>query len=193
MLFEFRKGVSVGTARKHIQNVYLDHATGIRVIKLSRFHQANFILKLQPHFGKKFLASMKTLCLHSWTINRWFPKKRLLRVWKPLFQLSFLIWWGLVRHSPKEQNTLDHGSAAMYVMLRHEMLRLLDRISDEKGIIYDSVTNKDTNKVVNVQNSCLNHSMKVMLSFWWNCRCIIHWSSSIRQKSSFNEILRATH
>ena len=33
MLYEFRKGVSVGTAQKNIQDIYLDRAPALRTVK----------------------------------------------------------------------------------------------------------------------------------------------------------------
>ncbi|CAK9829710.1 hypothetical protein ANTRET_LOCUS7005 [Anthophora retusa] len=46
MLYEFRKGVSVGITTKHIQDVYLDRAPALRIVKnwFGRFWKGDFNL-----------------------------------------------------------------------------------------------------------------------------------------------------
>lgn len=50
MLYEFRKGISVGTATKNIQDVYLDRAPALRTVKkwFGRFRNGDFNLDDQP-------------------------------------------------------------------------------------------------------------------------------------------------
>lgn len=50
MLYEFRKRITVGAATKNIQNVYLDRAPALRMIKkwFAKFHRGDFILEDEP-------------------------------------------------------------------------------------------------------------------------------------------------
>ena len=50
MLYEFRKGVSVGTAQKNIQDVYLDCAPALWTVKkwFGRFQNGDFNMDDQP-------------------------------------------------------------------------------------------------------------------------------------------------
>ncbi|XP_077291831.1 histone-lysine N-methyltransferase SETMAR-like [Arctopsyche grandis] len=54
MLYEFRKGVSVGTAQKNIQEVYLDHAPALRTVKkwFCKFRNGDFNMEDQPRSGR---------------------------------------------------------------------------------------------------------------------------------------------
>jgi len=50
MLYEFRKGITVGNATKNIQEVYLNHAPALRTVKkwFAKFRCGNFDLKDEP-------------------------------------------------------------------------------------------------------------------------------------------------
>lgn len=54
MLYEFRKGVSVGIAQKNIQTVYLDRAPALRTVKkwFGRFRNGDFNMEDQPRSGR---------------------------------------------------------------------------------------------------------------------------------------------
>ena len=54
MLYEFWKGVSVGTAQKNIQDIYLDRAPALRTVKkwFGRFRNGDFNMDDQPRSGR---------------------------------------------------------------------------------------------------------------------------------------------
>lgn len=54
MLYEFKKGVSVGTVTKNIQDIYLDRAPALRTVKMwfSRFQSGDFNLNDKLRSGR---------------------------------------------------------------------------------------------------------------------------------------------
>ncbi|EFN70113.1 Histone-lysine N-methyltransferase SETMAR, partial [Camponotus floridanus] len=54
MLYEFRKGITVGAATKNIQEVYLNRAPALRTVKkwFAKFRRGDFDLGDEPRSGR---------------------------------------------------------------------------------------------------------------------------------------------
>lgn len=151
MLYEFRKGVSVGTAQKNIQDVYLDCAPALRTVKkwFSRFRNGDFNMDDQPCSGRPSTIDddiVSALVENNPRITTEEIAERMnidnssaFRHLKKLGFTSKLDTW--VPHSLTERNKLNRVSVAISLLGRHEKEPFLDRIvtGDEKWILYNNV------------------------------------------------------
>ena len=191
MLYEFRKGVSVGTAQKNIQDVYLDRAPALRTVKkwFGRFRNGDFNMDDQPRSGRPSAIDddiVSALVENNPRITTEEIAERMnidnssaFRHLKKLGFTSKLDTW--VPHSLTERNKLNRVSVAISLLGRHEKEPFLDRIvtGDEKWILYNNVQRKRNWKKAGegaepVAKAGL-HPMKVLLCVWWDCRGIIHF------------------
>lgn len=90
--YEFQKGVIVRTVTKK-KFIWL----ALCLFEWSKSGLADFVrmvltLNDQPCYVLSDLTLTKTHCLLWWRINWRFQQKTLLRVWKSIFQLPFIIW-----------------------------------------------------------------------------------------------------
>lgn len=191
MLYEFRKGLSVGTAQKNIQSVYLDRAPALRTVKkwFGRFRQGNFSLEDEPRSGRPSGLDndvVRTLVkarpritteeiAETLSINKSTAFRRL----KQLGYISKLDTW--VPHCLTERNKLNRMNVALSLQARHEKDPFLDRLvtGDEKWVLYNNVQRKRTwkqtgEKAEPVAKAGL-HPMKVLLCVWWDCQ----WNYSL--------------
>ncbi|XP_025263217.1 histone-lysine N-methyltransferase SETMAR-like [Camponotus floridanus] len=191
MLYEFRKGVSVGTAQKNIQSVYLDRAPALRTVKkwFGRFRNGDFNMEDQPRSGRPSGIDDDIVCAlveKNPRITTEDIAERLnidnstaFRHLKKLGYVSKLDTW--VPHLLTERNKLNRMTVALSLLERNKKEPFLDRMvtGDEKWILYNNVQRKRTWKKAAegaepVAKAGL-HPMKVLLCVWWDCRGIIHF------------------
>ena len=191
MLYEFRKGVSVGTAQKNISSVYLDRAPALNTVKkwFGRFRNGDFNLEDQPRSGRPSSTdddAVSNLVQENPRITTEQIAERLnidnstaFRHLKKLGYVSKLDTW--VPHLFTERNKLDRMNVAISLLARHNEESFLDRLvtGDEKWILYNNVQRKRTWKKAGegaapVAKAGL-HPLKVLLCVWWDCRGIIHF------------------
>lgn len=189
MLYEFRKGVSVGIATKNIRDVYLDRAPALRTVKkwFGRFGNGDFNLDDRSRSGRRSDIDdnvVRALVEGNARITSKEIAERLnidnssaFRHLKKLGFTSKLDTW--VPHSLTEKNKLDRVTVAISLLARNEKQPFLNRLvtGDEKWILYNNVQRKRTWKQAGesaepVARAGL-HPMKVLLSVWWDCRGII--------------------
>ena len=191
MLYKFQKGVSVGTAQKNIQDVYLDRAPALRTVKkwFGRFRNGDFNMDDQLRSGRPSAIDddiVSALVENNPRITTEEIAERMnidnssaFRHLKKLGFTSKLDTW--VPHSLTERNKLNRISVAISLLGRHEKEPFLNRIvtGDEKWILYNNIQRKRKWKKAGegaepVAKAGL-HPMKVLLCVWWDCRGIIHF------------------
>lgn len=191
MLYEFRKGVSVGAAQKNISEVYGDRGPALRTIKkwFGRFRLGDFNLEDQPRSGRPSDIDNDIFC----TLVEENPKitteeiaQRLkidnstaFRHLKKLGYISKLETW--VPHLLTVENKLNRMNVAISLLARQNEEPFLNRLvtGDEKWILYNNVRRKRTWKKAGESANPIAkagmHPMKVLLCVWWDCRGIIHF------------------
>ena len=129
MLYEFRKGVSVGTAQKNISSVYLDRAPALNTVKkwFGRFRNGDFNLEDQPRSGRPSSTdddAVSNLVQENPRITTEQIAERLniynstaFRHLKKLGYVSKLDTW--VPHLLTERNKLDRMNVAISLLARH--------------------------------------------------------------------------
>lgn len=191
LCFEFRKGVTIGTAVKNIQDVYQDRAPAIRAVKkwFVKFRHSDFHLDDQPRSGRPSVTDddiVRNLVQNSSRISTEEIAEKLnidistaFRHLKKIeYTLKLDIW---VPHLLTKANKLNRISAAVSLLGRLNKESFLDRLvtGDEKWILYNNIQRKRTWKQANEHGEPMEktnlHPQKVMLSVWWDCKGIIYF------------------
>ncbi|XP_026827673.1 histone-lysine N-methyltransferase SETMAR-like [Ooceraea biroi] len=156
MLYEFRKGVSVGTAQTNIQSVYLDRAPALRTVKkwFGRFRNSDFNLEDQLCSGRPSGIDDDIVCALVEENSRITTEEIVERLkidnstafrhLKKFGYVSKLDTW--VPHLLTERNKLNRMNVAISLLARNKKEPFLDRMitGDEKWILYNNVQRKRT-------------------------------------------------
>lgn len=191
MLYEFRKGKTVGAATKDIREVYLDRAPALRTVKkwFAKFRSGDFNLEDQPRSGRPSELDddvLRTLVANNsristeevaseLNVNKSTAFRRLKKVG---YTLKLDTW---VPHQLSEKNKVDRMSTAISLLRRIKNEPFLDRLvtGDEKWILYNNVQRKRTWKQAHEGAEPMSkgglHPMKVLLCIWWDIRGVIYF------------------
>ncbi|XP_055698617.1 histone-lysine N-methyltransferase SETMAR-like [Phlebotomus papatasi] len=156
MLYEFRKGKTVGAATKDIRKVYLDRAPGLRTVTkwFAKFRSGDFNLEDQPRSGRPSELDddvVRTLVVNNSRISTEEVASELnvhkstafRRLKKIGYTLKLDTW---VPHQLSEKNKVDRMTTAISLLERIKNEPFLDRLvtGDEKWILYNNVQRKRT-------------------------------------------------
>ncbi|XP_015438720.1 PREDICTED: histone-lysine N-methyltransferase SETMAR-like [Dufourea novaeangliae] len=191
LLYEFRKGVAVGTAVKNIRDVYQDCAPAIRTVKkwFAKFRRSDFNLDDAPRSGRSsgiddnivhnLVQTNSRISTEEIAQRLKVDRSTAFRHLKKIGYTQKLDVW--VPHLLTEANKLNRVSAAVSLLGRLNNEPFLDRLmtGDEKWVLYDNVQRKRTWKVANERAELIAkpnlHPAKVMLSVWWDCQGILYF------------------
>lgn len=130
MLYEFRKGITVGTATKNIQDVYLDRAPALRTVKkwFAKFRRGDFNLEDEPRSERSsdidddvlraLIANNARISTEEVAEALNIDRSTAFRRLKKMGLTLKLDTW--VPHSLSEKNKLDRISAAISLLGRLE-------------------------------------------------------------------------
>ncbi|XP_025265532.1 histone-lysine N-methyltransferase SETMAR-like [Camponotus floridanus] len=191
MLYEFRKGITVGAATKNIQEVYLNRAPALRTVKkwFAKFRRGDFDLGDEPRSGRPSDIDddvLRALIANNTRISTEeiaevlnIDRSTVFRRLKKMGLTLKLDTW--IPHSLSEKNKLDRISTAVSLLGRLEKEVFLDRLvtGDEKWVLYTNVKRKRTWKEANKPADSIAkaelHPKKVLLSVWWDCQGVIYF------------------
>lgn len=191
MLYEFRKGITVGAATKNIQDVYLDRAPALRTVKkwFAKFRRGDFNLEDEPRSGRPsdidddvlraLIANNARISTEEVAEALNIDRSTAFRRLKKMGLTLKLDTW--VPHSLSEKNKLDRISEAISLLGRLEKEVFLDRLvtGDEKWILYTNIKRRRTWKEANEPAVSVAkvglHPKKVLLSVWWDCQGVIYF------------------
>lgn len=191
ILYEYRKGMSVGATHENIKNVYLNAAPSLRTIKnwFKKFRAGEFCLEDHPRSGRPSVIDDDVVCALLKNNSRLSTEEiaeslgvDISTVFRHLKKLGYILkldTW--VPHQLTEINKQNRLNHTLSLLARNKNEPFLDRLvtGDEKWVLYNNIHRKRTWKTVGESAESVPkaglHPIKVLLSIWWDCRGIIHF------------------